>query len=88
MHYNKDVTLFLGSSMVEHPAVNRVVVGSSPTRGAIYWALSSAVEQGTHNPLAAGSNPAGPTKQNPRGAVGGIDRLGVDTLRRFSFPAL
>src|SRR5262249_45729679 len=25
---------FPGSSMVEHPAVNRVVVGSSPTRGA------------------------------------------------------
>jgi hypothetical protein len=25
---------FLGSSMVEHPAVNRRVVGSSPTRGA------------------------------------------------------
>ena len=26
--------LFLGSSMVEHSAVNRVVVGSSPTQGA------------------------------------------------------
>ena len=26
--------LFLDSSMVEHSAVNRVVVGSSPTRGA------------------------------------------------------
>ncbi len=26
---------FLGSSMVEHPAVNRRVVGSSPTRGAM-----------------------------------------------------
>ena len=26
---------FLGSSMVEHAAVNRRVVGSSPTRGAI-----------------------------------------------------
>ena len=26
--------LFLDSSMVEHPAVNRRVVGSSPTRGA------------------------------------------------------
>ena len=63
MDYNKSVILFLGSSMVEHPAVNRVVVGSSPTRGANSWALSSAVEQGTHNPLAAGSNPAGPTKK-------------------------
>ncbi len=27
--------IFLDSSMVEHSAVNRVVVGSSPTRGAI-----------------------------------------------------
>ncbi len=25
------------------------------------WACSSAVEQGAHNPLVAGSNPAGPT---------------------------
>ena len=30
--YNK--VIFLDSSMVEHSAVNRVVVGSSPTRGA------------------------------------------------------
>ena len=28
---------FLGSSMVEHAAVNRAVVGSSPTRGAIVY---------------------------------------------------
>ncbi len=28
-------TIFLGSSMVEHPAVNRRVIGSSPIRGAI-----------------------------------------------------
>ena len=27
--------IFLDSSMVEHSAVNRVVVGSSPTRGVI-----------------------------------------------------
>ena len=27
---------FLDSSTVEHPAVNRVVVGSNPTRGAIF----------------------------------------------------
>ena len=26
--------IFLGSSTVEHPAVNRRVVGSNPTRGA------------------------------------------------------
>ena len=30
---SKDI--FLDSSMVEHSAVNRVVVGSSPTRGAV-----------------------------------------------------
>ena len=28
------IYIFLDSSMVEHSAVNRVVVGSSPTRGA------------------------------------------------------
>ena len=27
------LSIFLDSSMVEHSAVNRVVVGSSPTRG-------------------------------------------------------
>ena len=26
-----------------------------------FWAYSSTAEQGTHNPLVAGSNPAGPT---------------------------
>ena len=31
----KTMELFLGSSMAEHSAVNRRVVGSSPTRGAI-----------------------------------------------------
>ena len=30
----RSLTIFLDSSMVEHSAVNRVVVGSSPTRGA------------------------------------------------------
>ncbi len=28
--------IILDSSMVEHSAVNRVVVGSSPTRGVLY----------------------------------------------------
>ena len=28
--------MFLGSSVVEHPAVNRTVAGSSPARGAIF----------------------------------------------------
>ncbi len=31
---------FLGSSMVEHPAVNRRVAGSSPARGAIVFGAS------------------------------------------------
>ena len=31
--YHKDI--ILDSSMVEHSAVNRVVVGSSPTRGVL-----------------------------------------------------
>jgi hypothetical protein len=29
--------MFLGSSVVEHPTVNRMVVGSNPTRGAILF---------------------------------------------------
>ena len=29
--------IFLDSSMVEHSAVNRVVVGSSPTRGVFFY---------------------------------------------------
>ena len=33
------VLIFLDSSMVEHTAVNRGVVGSSPTRGADMWKL-------------------------------------------------
>ena len=36
------LNIFLDSSMVEHPAVNRVVVGSSPTRGA--WLHGQAVK--------------------------------------------
>ena len=36
--YKVDVDLFLDSSMVEHAAVNRGVVGSSPTRGAGFMA--------------------------------------------------
>ena len=48
--------------MVERSAVNRVVAGSSPARGAIFiWAHSSAVEQSAHNRSVPGSNPGGPT---------------------------
>ena len=35
-------SLILDSSMVEHSAVNRVVVGSSPTRGAKFAAEAAA----------------------------------------------
>ena len=34
-HIMETLVIILDSSMVEHSAVNRVVVGSSPTRGAI-----------------------------------------------------
>ena len=37
--------LFLDSSMVEHSAVNRVVVGSSPTRGAVAAATEARKHQ-------------------------------------------
>ena len=61
--------------MVEHAAVNRGVVGSSPTRGAnlkigrlssenlfcVSGAYSSAVEPPAHNRLVPGSIPGGPT---------------------------
>ena len=33
--YDCEAIIFLDSSMVEHSAVNRVVVGSSPTRGVL-----------------------------------------------------
>ena len=33
----KIINIFLDSSMVEHTAVNRGVVGSSPTRGVFYF---------------------------------------------------
>ena len=34
-HIMEPLVIILDSSMVEHSAVNRVVVGSSPTRGAV-----------------------------------------------------
>ena len=50
------------AQLVEQSAVNRSVVGSSPTQGAIFiWAYSSAVEPPAHNRLVPGSNPGGPT---------------------------
>ena len=45
VHYSvvKESTIFLDSSMVEHSAVNRGVVGSSPTRG-VFWLRGQAVK--------------------------------------------
>ena len=36
--------IFLYSSAVEHPAVNRRVVGSNPTRGVFIWPVGQAVK--------------------------------------------
>ena len=55
---------FLDSSMVEHSAVNRVVVGSSPTRGALVktkrnWLLGQAVKTSPFHGGNTGSIPVG-----------------------------
>ena len=39
--------------MVEHSAVNRVVVGSSPTRGVFYYIQGSMVKRLRHRPFTA-----------------------------------
>ena len=44
--------IFLDSSMVERTAVNRDVVGSSPTRGA-QWIIGSVVKRLRHRPFTA-----------------------------------
>ena len=46
VYLEKDIfsLIFLDSSMVEHSAVNRGVVGSSPTRGAFLWPHGQAVK--------------------------------------------
>ena len=44
--------------MVEHPAVNRVVVGSSPTRGVVRL-LGQAVKTSPFHGGNMGSNPVG-----------------------------
>ena len=50
-----------GSSTAERAAVNRLVVGSNPTRTAIYGLLAQLVEQLTFNQLVASSSLAQPT---------------------------
>ena len=64
-------TVFLDSSMVEHSAVNRRVVGSSPTRGVLFWEirldnkiwlLGQVVKTPASHAGYRGSNPLGVTK--------------------------
>ena len=61
------VEAILDSSMVEHSAVNRRVVGSSPTRGVPVdtgiGAWLSLVERSVRDREVAGSNPVIPTKR-------------------------
>ena len=54
--------IFLDSSMVEHSAVNRVVVGSSPTRGA-FWLHGQVVKTSPFHGGNTGSIPVGVTKK-------------------------
>ena len=61
--------IFLDSSMVEHSAVNRVVVGSSPTRGVqarskpdAIWLHGQAVKTSPFHGGNTGSIPVGVTK--------------------------
>ena len=75
---SKDI--FLDSSMVEHSAVNRVVVGSSPTRGVCFiykpqerqiWLHGQAVKTSPFHGGNTGSIPVGVIKKIwPRGSVG------------------
>ena len=53
-------SIFLDSSMVEHPAVNRVVAGSSPARGA-FWPHGQAVKTSPFHGGNSGSIPDGVT---------------------------
>ena len=54
--------MILDSSMVEHSAVNRVVVGSSPTRGAI-GLRGQAVKTSPFHGGNTGSIPVGVTRE-------------------------
>ena len=46
------------AQLVEQSAVNRSVVGSSPTRGAKYRGMEQLVARRAHNPKVVGSSPA------------------------------
>ena len=63
--------LFLGSSAVEQPAVNRLVVGSNPTRGATYLSITAKARlayksSGTFSgaPPTTGARPNSPNASN------------------------
>jgi hypothetical protein len=58
------------SSMVEQAAVNRAVVGSSPTEAAIHCRVDELVSRIALNDEVAGSNPALAIK--PCGVIGNI----------------
>ena len=50
--------------MVEHSAVNRVVVGSSPTRGVLFWLHGQAVKTSPFHGGNTGSIPVGVTMKD------------------------
>ena len=55
----RSALIILDSSAVEHPAVNRRVVGSNPTRGAFRGIVQS-VERWSPKPNVEGSSPSAP----------------------------
>ena len=55
------IKMILNSSAVEHPAVNRRVVGSNPTWGAsFYRGIVQSVERWSPKPNVEGSSPSAP----------------------------
>ena len=61
--------IFLDSSMVEHSAVNRVVVGSSPTRGVFLRPHGQAVKTSPFHGGNTGSIPVGVTEKDSQKRV-------------------
>ena len=60
-------SIILDSSMVEHSAVNRVVVGSSPTRGVFLckYCYGSVVKRSRHRPFTAVTRVRFPSESLP-----------------------
>ena len=58
-HIMETLVIILDSSMVEHSAVNRVVVGSSPTRGVFLRPHGQAVKTSPFHGGNTGSIPVG-----------------------------